>query len=81
MGVYDSVIVECPNCGYDVEFQSKAGECGLKVYYPSSVPIAIAVDLNGDTERCLYCNKYYTLKSLIYIDRVPMLAIPEEEIV
>lgn len=25
MGMYDTVSVECPKCGVDVEFQSKAG--------------------------------------------------------
>ena len=29
MGMFDSLIVKCPNCNEQVEFQSKAGGCNL----------------------------------------------------
>lgn len=29
MGMYDSVMVRCPKCGEEHEFQSKSGECLL----------------------------------------------------
>ena len=52
MGMFDSVIAECPKCGDDVEFQSKAGECCLIRYYPDNVPAVIASDIAGDTSPC-----------------------------
>lgn len=52
MGLYDSVFVNCPKCGAQVEFQTKAGECRLKQYTHISVPSGIAEYLNGSKERC-----------------------------
>ena len=55
MGMFDSVIAECPKCGKKLEFQSKAGSCNL-VQYPSySVPAEIAIDLLGEFGDTSYC--------------------------
>ena len=51
MGMFDSVIIIC-DCGEEVEFQSKAGECLLDTFKIDEVPPAIAVDLDGQQERC-----------------------------
>lgn len=42
MGMFDSVYVFCPNCGDEVEFQSKAGECVTEEYYLHNMPAEIA---------------------------------------
>jgi len=55
MGVFDSVWAKCPNCGEPVEFQSKAADCVLADYELHSVPAAIAVDIDGETEVCKGC--------------------------
>lgn len=52
MGLFDSVYARCPECGDEVEFQSKAGPCSLATYRMDSVPTAIAVDIDGDDEQC-----------------------------
>jgi hypothetical protein len=52
MGMYDSVMVNCPECGAEVEFQSKSGDCLLMVYHASGVPSEIARDIEGDREIC-----------------------------
>ena len=70
MGMFDSVVIVCPMCGCEVEFQSKAGKCELKRYDPESVPPEIAVDLNGAHESC--CGECYTLTAPI-INRVRMV--------
>lgn len=54
MGCFDSVHAQC-ECGETIEFQSKAGKCELRVYDISSVPLAIADDLNGESEVCPEC--------------------------
>ena len=53
MGVFDSVWLKCPECGRDVEFQSKQGRCTLAFYQQDHVPVAIAADLNGRTRECV----------------------------
>lgn len=30
MGMFDTIVIECPNCGNEIECQSKSGDCTLK---------------------------------------------------
>lgn len=30
MGMFDTIIIECPECGNEIECQSKSGDCTLK---------------------------------------------------
>ncbi len=46
MGVYDTVMVPCPNCGKKEEFQSKSGECFLQVVELEECPTDILADVN-----------------------------------
>ena len=72
MGMFDSVFATCPNCGSEVEFQSKAGACDLKRYHSSSVPLVIANDLNGSSEKCLDCGESVSLSSPIIVARIKL---------
>jgi hypothetical protein len=64
MGMFDSVYTTCKNCGTQVEFQSKAGECRLASYHLSQslVPVGIAVDLDGKSVTCK-CGAVITLRA------------------
>ena len=55
MGMYDTLIVKCPECGSQVGFQSKAGDCNLYNYSVNDVPAEIAIDLKNDVSRCENC--------------------------
>jgi len=55
MGLYDSVVVECPNCTTEIEFQSKAGECLLDKFDEQTVPATVACDIAGEQEECPKC--------------------------
>lgn len=46
MGMYDSVMVKCPKCGKENEFQSKSGECLLDVYTLENCPNDVMVNVN-----------------------------------
>lgn len=61
MGMFDSVMVQCPGCGEKVEFQSKAGTCLLEIY-EDHVPPEIAADLHGKTRVCEGCNYCVTAR-------------------
>jgi hypothetical protein len=63
MGMFDSVYFPCrtEGCEGNIEVQSKAGECVLASYSPESVPIAIAVDIAGESAWCRTCNRYFTV--------------------
>lgn len=44
--MYDSVMVNCPKCGQENEFQSKSGECLLDVYTLENCPKDVLIDVN-----------------------------------
>ena len=55
MGMFDRLVVPCPECGEKVEFQSKAGHCNLDSFNLANVPTVIALDLKGEIETCVGC--------------------------
>jgi predicted RNA-binding Zn-ribbon protein involved in translation (DUF1610 family) len=61
MGMYDSVIARCPNCGNIIEWQSKAGKCSLYTFDIEEVPVEIAVDIAGETVECPECGELTTV--------------------
>lgn len=71
MGMFDSVYYTC-TCGNEVEWQSKADECMLKIYVPEAVPMRIAADINGQVEKCK-CGKEYVINGAYLPERVAML--------
>jgi hypothetical protein len=79
MGMFDSVFVECPNCGDLVEFQSKAGRCNLDRYSIKSVPLIIAEDLAGEITQCK-CGELLEINTENLPQRVKMfISKPESE--
>lgn len=62
MALYDSVFVECPHCGDDLEYRSRAGKCELKHYFLNNVPADIAMALDGQREYCEGCRNEVTIR-------------------
>lgn len=64
MRMFDSIYMPCPNCGADIEWQSKAGECLLHAYrIANPMPSAILLDINGQVEQCPSCSWRWTMRS------------------
>lgn len=61
MGMYDTVVTNCPKCGCRNEIQTKAGDCVLAVYSFKQVPVDIAKSLDGQVRRCDDCSHEYKL--------------------
>lgn len=60
MGCFDSVMVPCPKCGEKREFQTKSGECLLKVYDLGAAPPDVMQDVNRHApHHCEKCNVYF----------------------
>jgi hypothetical protein len=63
MGMFDSVYIKCPtkNCRGVIEFQSKAGNCCLKVYrYPEeTIPVCILESIKDDWSICSECHERF----------------------
>jgi len=63
MGVYDTIIAKCPECGVDNYFQTKSGDCILAFYKIQEAPIDVMADANRHTpQHCEGCNK------LLFVD-------------
>ena len=71
MGMYDTVVLYCPKCSEEVDFQSKAGDCELNRYTVDFVPVEIAKAINGNTRKCK-CGYEVTIKTKYDIGTVPM---------
>lgn len=52
MGLFDRVYVDCPNCGNQVEFQSKGGECDLVNFSLDDAPIHVLMDMMNYPQEC-----------------------------
>jgi hypothetical protein len=46
VGLYDTVMVPCPQCGTRAEFQSKSGVCDLETYALHEAPDDVLRDVN-----------------------------------
>jgi len=46
MGCYDTVLVNCPKCGEEHNFQSKSGECLLEYYTLENCPDSVMSNVN-----------------------------------
>jgi len=46
MGLYDTVVVPCPECGAPYHAQSKSGECILETYSLEDAPDAMMANVN-----------------------------------
>ena len=46
MGMFDSVNVNCPSCGFEALFQSKGGDCILRNYTLKNVTEDVLSDVN-----------------------------------
>lgn len=55
MGMFDTVIVLCPECGEEHEFQSKSGECSLQVVNLDECPDDILADVNRHSPYTCEC--------------------------
>ena len=62
--MFDSILVDCPECNTRLEIQSKAGKCGLEEFRINSVPLEIACDVEGEYIRCDSCETTFILNAV-----------------
>ncbi len=80
MSSFDAVVGQCPHCGHRLEVQSKAGDCDMKTYTTTAVPVEIAVDVHGYGGTCDHCGQPWTLVCDALQHYYPMaFVVPEEE--
>lgn len=72
MGCFDSVFIKCPKCGYNIEFQSKAGRCDMYRFNESKVPIVLADDIDGEVMECPTCHTRVMAKQIVPVKTVAM---------
>ena len=55
MSTFNYIIVNCPNCQTEVEFQSKSGSCQMERYHISEVPLADMRSIISSSQFCPEC--------------------------
>jgi hypothetical protein len=80
MSCFNTIHFKCPNCGADLEVQSKGGDCCLSDFNSLKVPIADAAYILNDEEFCEICHKKF--KIISHVEYMPLYLIEvKEEIV
>lgn len=62
MGLFDSIIVKCPECNKVIDFQSKGGECCMLDYSLEEAPEDVLSNANRHSPHKCRCGKW------LYID-------------
>lgn len=71
MGMYDSVLVPCPKCGTESEFQSKSGNCDLTTYKLAEAPLEVLTDINRHAPNtCEKCGTLYGVEFQVIVKPV-----------
>lgn len=75
MGIYDTVMVPCPNCGELTEAQSKSGDCLLRVFDFDNCPEDVMLNVNRHAPfECFSC------KTIFEVQHSPELKVVETEV-
>lgn len=61
MGMFDTIIANCPNCGLESEFQSKSGDCSLKYYKLYTCPEDVLLDANRHSPNECNCGALFEI--------------------
>jgi hypothetical protein len=67
MGMFDRIIFKCPKCNYEIEEQSKAGDCLLRDYSQDAVPLAVAGNIIDGEVYCENCKEHFVIAA----DNIP----------
>lgn len=59
MGMYDTVLVNCPNCNEEHQFQTKSGQCSLDVYTLENCPDDVMVNVNRHSPCRCDCGSFF----------------------
>ncbi len=57
--MYDIVLVNCPTCGREEQFQSKSGDCVLGIYTLETCPKDILEDVNRHSPYTCDCGTLF----------------------
>ena len=69
MGCFDIVMVPCPKCGAESQFQSKGGGCSLSAYSLAECPEDVMSDVNRHAPNT--CRKCGTVFEVAAVDGKP----------
>ena len=63
MGMYDTILVACPKCGNEEDFQTKGGECLLSVWKLAEAPQDALSNVNRHSpSTCSKCDAVFEVE-------------------
>lgn len=70
MGMFDTVLVSCPNCRHKEQFQTKSGECTLREIDLEECPVDMLLDINRHSPHtCEQCGTQFKVEFEITITK------------
>lgn len=72
MGMFDTVFFKCPTCNAELEEQTKSGECLLRRYHQSSVPVVAVSGLDNK----IYCDNCQSQFKVNFPERISLTLVP-----
>lgn len=71
MGMYDSIMVNCPTCDKLTEIHSKADRCNLAVYTLNTAPAKVLLDICEESHFCPNNHSFYLrVQSIVHADAI-----------
>src|SRR5438132_589581 len=63
MGMFDTIMVPCPQCGKEEGFQTKSGPCQLEIYVLATAPADALQDVNRHApQQCDNCGTWFAVE-------------------
>jgi transcription elongation factor Elf1 len=62
MSCYNTLIFNCPSCGFDIEKQSKGGNCSLGIYRAEEASLSDLAYIEDEIVTCHICEKSFRIK-------------------
>lgn len=67
MGCFNTVLIDCPHCGKEIEEQSKGGSCLMKSNKLESANVADVMAVSNSPIECYHCEGKLIVKSKITV--------------
>ncbi len=72
MGMFNTVLIPCPQCGKNVKYQSKAGSCSLKIGHIAASEPADAAECIGNHD-CPNCMSVFEVRLTCIPQIIPII--------
>jgi predicted RNA-binding Zn-ribbon protein involved in translation (DUF1610 family) len=78
MGMFDTVLIECPQCKRVIKEQTKSGDCNLRTYQLEDAPAKVLMGIS-DRYSCPNCGRNFRVRVKIVVLSAKASLITEDD--